>query len=284
MRFLVLGASGMAGHVISIYLKEQGHEVVGYCRRKIDYVDSITCDARDIEKIKGIIEHGNFDTVINAIGILNQFAESDKEAAVFLNGYLPHYLAKITKNMYTQLIHISTDCVFSGKAGPYTEGAFRDGEIFYDRSKAIGEIDDDKNLTLRNSIVGPDINENGIGLLNWFMKQTGEINGYTKAMWTGLTTLQLAKTMEFAAQKRVHGLMNMVYKKSISKYELLNLFNKYLRNDSVSIMPYDCFSIDKTLIRTNYDLDYIIPDYDTMVREMAEWMKAHKGLYPHYNL
>lgn len=284
MKFLVLGASGMAGHVISIYLKEQGHEVVGYSRRQVSFVESIAGDARNIQKLEGIIQAGHFDAVINAVGILNQSAENDKEAAAFLNGYLPHRLAKITKNLSTQIIHMSTDCVFSGHSGPYTENALRDGEIFYDRSKAMGELDDDKNLTLRNSIVGPDINQNGIGLLNWFMKQRGEINGYTHAMWTGLTTLQLAKTMEVAAKERAHGLVNMVYKENISKYDLLGLFNHYIRNDEITILPYDGFSADKTLIRTNFDFNYIIPSYDTMVSEMAEWMRNHKDLYPHYNL
>lgn len=79
---------------------------------------------------------------------------------------------------------------------------FATAETFYDRSKALGELEDDKNITLRNSIVGPDINAEGIGLLNWFMQQSGEIKGYTKALWTGQTTLQLAKTMEVAAREK----------------------------------------------------------------------------------
>lgn len=282
MRFLVLGASGMAGHVICIYLKEQGHEVIGFSRRKVDFVESVSGDATDFSLLKGIIEIGHFDAVINAIGILNQFAEQNKETATLLNGYLPHYLAKITADMDTQIIHMSTDCVFSGHSGPYTENALRDGGTFYDRSKAVGELDDEKNLTLRNSIVGPDVNGDGIGLLNWFMKQS-EVNGYTKAMWTGLTTLQLAKTMEKAVEVKAHGLVNMVYEKNISKYDLLCLFNRYLRDDKVIIHPFDGFSADKTLVRTNYDFDYKVPDYETMVAEMAVWMRNHKELYPHYD-
>lgn len=283
MQFLVLGASGMAGHVICIYLKERGHDVIGFSRRKVDFVESISGDATDFSLLKGIIEIGHFDAVINAIGILNQFAELNKETAILLNGYLPHYLAKITADMDTQIIHMSTDCVFSGHSGPYTENALRDGGTFYDRSKAVGELDDEKNLTLRNSIVGPDINAEGIGLLNWFMKQS-EVNGYTKAMWTGLTTLQLAKTMERAAEVKAHGLVNMVYKKNISKYDLLRLFNRHLRENKVIIHPFDEFSVDKTLVRTNFDFDYKVPDYETMVAEMAIWMKNHKELYPHYNI
>lgn len=284
MKFLVLGASGMAGHVISIYLKEQGHRVVGYSRRGVSFVESITGDVKDTEKLRSVISEGNYDVIINAVGLLNQYAEADKESAVFLNSYLPHYLAKVTLELDTRVIHMSTDCVFSGKTGPYTEKSNRDGESFYDRSKAMGELDDDKNLTLRNSIVGPDINEKGIGLLNWFMKQSGEINGYIHTMWTGLTTLQLAKTMEAAAMARAKGLINMVYEKNISKYELLQLFNHYIRNDEVKVNPYEGFSADKTLVRTNFSFNYIIPSYDIMVAEMAEWMRKHKELYPHYSL
>ena len=112
---------------------------------------------------------------------------------------------------------MSTDCVFSGKRGQYTEEDERDGKTFYDRSKALGEIEDGKNLTLRQSIVGPDIKVNGIGLLNWFMQQNGEVNGFTKAMWTGQTTLQLAMTMEVAAKEKAHGLYNSV-RSNISKW------------------------------------------------------------------
>lgn len=283
MKFLVLGASGMAGHTISIYLQEQGHDVTGYCRKPVTFVRSVSGDAKDTEKLKKLITEEKFDIVINAVGLLNQFAETNKEGAVYLNSYLPHFLASVTQDMPTRIIHMSTDCVFSGKASPYTESSLRDGESFYDRTKALGELCDSKNLTLRNSIVGPDINPNGIGLLNWFMKQT-EVNGYTKAMWTGLTTLQLAKTMEKAALCGASGLVNMVYKENISKHELLCLFNKYLRGDSVIIHPYDGFALDKTLVRTNFDFDCTVPDYETMVSEMAQWVREHAALYPHYDI
>lgn len=284
MKFFILGCNGMAGHVITLYLKEQGHEVIGFARSKSPFVDTVIGDAFDVCVIqKSILKYG-FDTVINCVGILNLFAEKDKAAATFLNGYLPHYLVKITANIDTQIIHMSTDCVFSGKTGGYTEKSLRDGETFYDRSKALGEIDDNKNLTLRSSIIGPDMKEDGIGLLNWFMKQKGEVNGYAKAMWTGQTTLQLAKTMEFAAKQHAKGLINMVPSSNISKYELLKLFNRYLKHNELIINPVDGVIIDKTLIRTNFDFDYNIPNYETMVSDMAEWMLNHKELYPHYNL
>ena len=284
MKFLVLGCNGMAGHTISIYLQEQGHEVFGFDRAQPIYVKGVAGDARNIDLVKGIVSEGKYDSVINCIGILNQFAEENKALASFLNSYFPHFLAEITSGTDTQVIHMSTDCVFSGKRGSYTEDDFRDGETFYDRSKALGELEDDKNITLRNSIVGPDINPNGIGLMNWFMKQTGEINGFTKAMWTGQTTLQLAKTMEAAAKEKASGLYNTVPDHSISKYDLLRLFNHYFRNDSIKINPIEGVNADKSLKRTRYGFDYLIPDYEVMVADVAVWLNNHKNMYPHYNI
>ena len=284
MKFLVFGAAGMAGHTISMYLDELGHDVTGFDMSPVKHCKSIVGNARDTETIREIITAGRFDSVINCIGILNQFAETNKELAVFLNSYFPHFLASVTSGTETQIIHMSTDCVFSGKRGEYTEDDFRDGELFYDRSKALGELDDDKNITLRNSIIGPDINPKGIGLMNWFMQQSGTIKGFTKAIWTGQTTLQLAKTMEEAARQKAHGLYNMVPEESISKYDLLLLLNQYLRSDELTIVPSDTLVADKSLQRKRFEFGYIIPDYETMVQELAEWTKNHKEMYPHYSL
>ena len=274
----------MAGHTISLYLKEQGHEVLGFDLRKSQIIPSFVCNAFDTNTLEKVIKDGKYDSVINCIGILNQFAEQNKALAAFLNSFFPHFLAKTTEGTETQVIHMSTDCVFSGRRGAYSEDDFQDGETFYDRSKALGELNDEKNITLRNSIVGPDINPNGIGLLNWFLQQKGQINGFTKAMWTGQTTLQLAKTMEQAAKEKAHGLYNTVPDHSISKYELCNLFNKYFRDNSLTINPVDGVVADKSLKRTRFEFAYLIPDYETMVKELSDWVKAHKNMYPHYNL
>ena len=284
MKFLVLGCNGMAGHTISLYLKEKGHEVIGFDRTKSQYIDSFSGDARDTEYLRKNILSGNYDSIINCIGILNQYAEQNKALATFLNSYFPHFLVETTLDTNTQVIHMSTDCVFPGKRGEYTEADFRDGETFYDGSRALGEIDDNKNITLRNSIVGPDINPQGIGLLNWFLQQDGVINGYTKAMWTGQTTLQLAKTMEAAAISKAHGLYNTVPDHSVSKFVLLKLFNHYLKQDALVINPVEGINLDKSLKRTRFDFNYIIPDYETMIAEMAQWILAHREMYPHYNL
>lgn len=282
MNFFVLGCNGMAGHTIALYLKEQGHQVFGFDRSKSKYINSIAGDAFNTEFLRRHINENKYDSVINCIGILNQFADENKASATFLNSYLPHFLAEVTLDSDTQVIHMSTDCVFSGKSGGYTENDFRDGETFYDRSKALGELDDEKNITLRNSIIGPDINSSGIGLFNWFMQQRGEIEGYTKSMWTGQTTLQLAKTMEAAAKEKSHGLYNTVPNYSISKYDLLRLFNHYFRGDSLKINPVAGIDLDKSLKRTKYEFSYVIPDYETMIAELADWVLKHKDIYPYY--
>lgn len=284
MKFLILGCNGMAGHIISLYLKEQGHDVTGYARSQSKYVKTIIGDACDFSLLKKIIFEGNYDSIINCIGLLNQFAEENVANAILMNSYLPHFLSQVTQDTSTQVIQMSTDCVFSGEKGQYIERDFKDGKTIYDRTKALGELENDKDITLRNSIVGPDIKKSGIGLMNWFMQQNGPINGFTRAMWTGQTTLQLAKTMEAASISRAYGLYNMVPSVNISKYELLQLFNKYLRNNSVIINPIEGIAADKSLKRTNFDFNYEVPSYDVMVSELADWMKNHKELYPHYDL
>ena len=224
MKILVLGCNGMAGHLISLYFKERGHEVVGFARSVSKLLDTtVVGDASNVLLIKNILDEGMYDAVINCIGLLNQNAEKNKAMAVFLNGYLPHYLVECTRDTKTRVIHMSTDCVFAGNSGPYYEDSFPDGATFYDRSKAIGEFSNDKDLTFRNSIVGPDMKETGIGLFNWFMQQNSSIKGFTGAIWTGVTTLTLAKAMERALVEKLTGLYNLVNNESISKFDLCSL-------------------------------------------------------------
>ncbi len=285
MKILVLGCNGMTGHMISLYFCERGYEIYGLARTESKLVSAFICDAADFSKMKEIILSNQFDVIINCIAILNKHAEDDKVAAVRLNSLLPHFLSAITEHTKTKIIHISTDGVFSGNQGGYTEVDLPDGATFYARSKALGELNDQKNLTLRNSIIGPDINVNGIGLLNWFLKnKANELNGFTGAVWTGQTTLQLAKTMEAAIQQNAVGLVNAVPSEEITKYELLCLFNKIFYNDRKTIVPVIGLVADKSLRRTNWNFDYKIPGYEEMLEELYEWMKQHRTLYPHYSL
>lgn len=282
MKILVLGATGMAGHTISIYLKESGHDVTAFSRSKFKYCYNIIGDITDFFSLNKIITEGEYDGIINAIGILNHDAEKNKSLAILLNSYLPHYLSEITKDMKTKIIHLSTDCVFSGKTGRYSETSFRDGESFYDRSKALGELENNKDLTFRTSIVGPDLKINNNSLFNWFMIQEGPINGFTKAIWTGVTTLTLAKAMKRALEEDLAGLYNLVNNKNISKFGLLKLFNKHMKDDAITIFQNNEVTVDKSLINNRNDFSFIIPNYDEMVVEMKQWIKNHKELYPHY--
>ena len=179
---------------------------------------------------------------------------------------------------------MSTDCVFAGNDGPYDEDTLPNGATFYDRSKAMGEINNDKDLTFRNSIVGPDIKTSGIGLFNWFMKQEGSISGFTGAVWTGVTTYTLAKAMDQALKENLTGLYNLVNNESINKFDLCLLFNKYFRNGEVEINPDDKLQLDKSLRCKRTDFSFVVSSYEQQIKEMREWVDAHPSLYPHYNV
>ncbi|RJX37199.1 SDR family oxidoreductase [Paenibacillus pinisoli] len=282
MKFLVLGATGMAGHTISLYLHERGHDVATLSRTPFPYGYNQNGDLSDPSVLKSALSE-HYDVIINCIGVLNDSCDRDPSRAVYLNSYLPHLLTDLLKDRGTRLFHMSTDCVFSGKAAPYHEQSLRDGETFYDRTKALGEIDHPHHLTFRNSIIGPDMKEDGIGLFNWFMKQSGTIHGYTRAIWTGVTTLTLAKAMERAAAEPITGIYNLVNNASISKLDLLHLFNRHFKSKPLNILPSDAVNLDKTLRNNRHDFSFQVPSYEQMIIEMKEWIDSHPHLYPHYS-
>lgn len=282
IKFLVLGATGMVGHVISIYLYEQGYDVTTFSRNQFHYCKNINGNAMNSNFIVSMLQKGHYDIVINCIGILNQACDKEPSKAIYINSYLPHLIADILKDTDSKLIHLSTDCVFSGKLGFYNENSFKDGETIYDRTKALGEVNDNKNLTFRNSIVGPDMKESGIGLFNWFMKQDGVVNGYTKAIWSGVTTLTLAKAVEKASVEDITGIYNLVNNKSISKFNLLKLFNKYMKNGKTTILTSDGVNLNKSLVNNRRDFSFKVPDYEKMILDMKKWIYSHKKLYSHY--
>lgn len=284
MRFLVFGATGMAGHTVSLYLQERGHDVIGFSRRPAPFLkQSIKGDAFDRVAVERSIEQVEPDVVVNAIGLLVADCERYHDRAVYLDAYVPHMLAALSEKHGARVFQLSTDCVFRGDTGPYTECSASDAEEFYGKVKALGELRDGRNLTLRQSIVGPDLSADGIGLLNWFMKQGGAINGWRHAIWTGLTTLELAKVIEACAAEGTSGLLNMVPDGAgISKYRLLSLFNDYMRAGEVRIQADDSFSCDKSLVRTTGTCSFAPEPYEDQVRELASWMREHSALYPHY--
>ncbi len=283
MKILVLGATGMAGHMISLYLKEAGHAVVGFSRKGTEFLDeNVIGDVTNFEMLKKEILSNQYDAVINCIGILNSDAEDHKSNAVLLNGYLPHFLSDITADTNTKIIHMSTDCVYSGSENIlFTENQLPNGPTFYDRSKALGEIINEKDLTFRNSIIGPDISQEGIGLFNWFMKQSGSIGGYTSVLWTGVTTLTLAKAIDQALKEDLSGLYHLVNNELISKYDLLRLFNRHFKNEELMIQKNEDVKSLKGLYNTRSDFTFSVPTYEVMVKEMYDWVIDHKDLYPY---
>ncbi|GAE46944.1 hypothetical protein [Mesobacillus boroniphilus] len=114
------------------------------------------------------------------------------------------------------------------------------------------------------------------------MKQEGQVNGYTEAIWTGVTTLTLAKAMEKALEENLTGLYNLVNNESISKFDLLKLFNKHMKDDKIAILPDDSVRVDKSLINNRKDFSFVVPSYEQMIIEMKEWIEKNKEIYPHY--
>ena len=275
MRILVLGKNGMLGHVVYNHFKENGYTVYGTTQ-----TTDIVWDAyENLEGIEDIIKDVKPDAVINCIGILNQVCEANKPLAVKRNSLLPHYIDSLSEKYNFKFVHVSTDCVFEGTTGKYDETVPSDATSFYGRSKALGEVRNDRSVTLRTSIVGPDANPKGIGLFQWFMKQENEVGGYSKVIWTGVTTIELAKQIEVAIKNNLTGLNHVVNNEFISKKDLLALFKESF-NKNITINDNDSVVSEKTLVRTDKSYNFDVPSYKQMVEEMRTWVDNHKELYP----
>lgn len=282
-KVLVIGCKGMAGHVIKTYLESlNNYQVIGIARNVNSNENLFNLDVSDTNKLEQILKESSFDIVINCIGLLNKTAEDNPELAVWFNSYFPQLLASYGRKYNFKLIHISTDCVFSGKEGGYKEDSFKNGIGFYAQSKALGEVVNSKDLTFRTSIVGPELKQNGIGLFHWFMNQTDEIFGFTEAYWSGVTTIELAKGINEAIQQDLSGLYHFVNNSKISKYNLVKEFNTVFKDGKTMITKKTDYKVDKSLISTRTDFDYTVPSYKKMVLEMKEWMISFNDLYFHY--
>lgn len=282
MKILVLGAGGMAGHLATIYLSERGHEVVGFSKTPLTYCENIIGNALNKEFLRKMVLDQSFDAVINCIGVLNKEVDNNISEGIFLNSYLPHFMVDCLKDTKTKFIHLSTDCVFSGNDGGYMEDSFKDSDSFYGRTKSLGEIQDEKNLTIRTSIIGPDAKENGVGLLNWFLKQQESVKGFSSAIWTGVSTITLAQALDKALEENLTGMYHLVNNQTINKFELLQLFNLYLKKDQVQIIEDDSVNVDKSLKNNRNDFNFIVPSYEEMINDTKRWILDHKELYPHY--
>lgn len=275
----------MAGHILSLYFRSLSQEfkTFGIARNDSVMKPSQLLDATDFDKLKRVIENIKPDYIVNSIGVLNQYAENFPANAILVNSYLPHFLESLTKDSPVKVIHISTDCVFSGKKGGYIESDFRDGKGYYGQSKALGELNNQKDVTLRTSIIGPDINRKGIGLFQWFMQQDTVANGYVKSIWSGVTTLELAKAVHRSIVSDTKGIYHITNGQKINKYELLKLF-KHGAQKNIFIREVDGIALDKSLIDTRKEFNYQVPNYDIMIKEMIDMMKENKSLYPTYEI
>jgi len=286
-KIFILGATGMAGHMIYNYLRSLNkYEVISACFRKKISKDSIILDVYNTEEIKTTLHQFTPDYVINCVGILVNGAKQVPENAVYINAYFPHLLARLINehNPSSRLIHISTDCVFSGKKGAYTDNDIKDALDIYGMTKNLGEIIDNKNLTIRTSIIGPEIKENGEGLMHWIFLQRnkGEINGYEKSIWSGVTTLELAKVINQCIEHNINGLYQVSNGEKITKYALLKIIIEQFKLN-ILLQRVDGVETDKSILPSSRkDYCYIIPSYLTMIEELYQYMYNQKSLYTFY--
>lgn len=265
-KVLIIGATGMLGHVVHKYFEQLDiYELNNSVYRSPLNNQSIVCNVKDQSAVAELFKQIKPEIVINCVGALMQESNNNPTSAIYLNALFPNVLKDLCNQYHTKLVHISTDCVFSGKKGAYSEEDFRDADDVYGRSKALGEIFDSPHCTLRTSIIGPEL-KNGTGLFHWFMKQEGEVKGYTKAYWSGVTTLELAKAIHKAIKNNLEGLYHVTNGDKISKHDLLHLFNKH-RNSPLSIVPYDGYVADKSLVKSG-KFDFEVPGYEEMVEHI----------------
>jgi dTDP-4-dehydrorhamnose reductase len=283
----VLGATGMAGHVAAAYLAERGYNVYSASRSIAVTAQTAAVDFTDLAALDHWLDQIQPEIIINCAGLLQKDCEERPDMAALINACLPHHLARYVTlaikrgkaNKNARLIHISTDCVFSGERGHYTETDPPDGRSVYDRSKALGEVVNDRDLTFRTSIVGPDRREAGTGLFNWFMRQKGPIRGFIKAIWSGVTTVELARAMDTAIKQNLTGLYQLAPDPPIDKYHLLCLFQQIFDRQGTEIIPSEEMAADKSLVNTRKDFDFVIQSYPEQIVQMKHWINAHSDWY-----
>ena len=171
LKVLILGSTGLIGHQVYNYLNStKKYKMFNLSFRKKLNKETIICNVRNEKKITEIIKSTRPDVIVNCIGILIKGSNSNPENAIFLNSYLPHFLMNLANTINSKLIHISTDCVFSGiKKDSYIENDFKDGIDTNAKSKGLGEIINMNHLTLRTSVIGPELKTDGEELFHWFI-------------------------------------------------------------------------------------------------------------------
>ena len=256
-KVLVLGASGMLGNaVLRLFAQSAGYEVVGSARSTStlrllpeELSDRVICgvDVEHIDSLTSLFAKARPDVVINCIGLVKQLAEADDPlVAIPINALLPHRLARLCDVAGARLVHVSTDCVFSGARGMYTEADLPDAKDLYGRSKYLGEVDYPHAITLRTSIIGHEL-AGAHSLVGWFLSQRDTVKGFTRAIFSGLPTVELARVIRdhVLPYPELRGLYH-VSAEPINKFDLLMLIAKAY-GKTIDITTDDTLVIDRSL-------------------------------------
>lgn len=276
-KIIILGSAGMAGHIISKYLKStNNYEIIDIARNSLFCPVKYQIDIeKDLEYLNDIIELEAPYVIINCIGLLVKDSNTRPDKTIYINSYFPHWLEEITRDTTTKIIHLSTNCVFKEDKGNYLDTDIPDGDTWYARTKAIGEIINNKDLTIRLSIIGDELKNNGSGLFSWFMRQKETVSGYSKCYWNGITTLCLAQNIEKMIEANVTGLYQLAPNYKIDKYSLLQLFKQIWDKQDIIILQNDSMVKDGTLVnsyRGNFHPIFLM-NYKYMLKELYEFIQ-----------
>jgi dTDP-4-dehydrorhamnose reductase len=278
-KVLVLGSTGMLGHIVYHFLDSTNkYDLFNLSFRNKLNSKTIIVDISDQEKLSNLINEISPDVIINCIGILIKGSNENIKNTIYVNGYFPHWLKGVCKEINCKLIHISTDCVFSGKNGGNDENSIKDAIDDYGKTKSLGEFDSFNHLCIRTSIIGPELKQNGEGLMHWLFNQQGTINGFKNVFWSGVTTLELAKAIHFSIENDISGLWNLTNGEAISKYELLKTIIKTFSIHKLKLEANTDKISDKSL-KSIRGIGYEVPSYRIMLEDLAKYYGENKKIY-----
>lgn len=282
-RVLVLGATGMLGHtVLRFFARDLSLSVVGSARTRAsvrllpaELQDRIITgvDAENVDSLNGLLAATRPSHVINCVGLVKQLsAAADPLVALPINAIFPHRLSRLCEVANARLVHISTDCVFSGAKGSYTESDQSDAEDLYGRSKFLGEVEYPHAVTLRTSIIGHEL-VGAHGLVEWFLAQSSGVKGYSRAIFSGLPTVELARVIRehVLPHPHLHGVFH-VAADPITKLDLLTMIAKAY-DRSTPITPDSSLRIDRSLDGSRFReaTGYVAPAWPELVQRMRDF-------------
>jgi dTDP-4-dehydrorhamnose reductase len=283
MRILILGGDGMLGHQLFKHLSKE-HEVKVTLRQNLSAYEKFNLffpentfagiDVRLTDQLLEVFGEFQPQAIVNAVGIIKQRLSSKEIIpSLEINSLFPHRLAVLCKAIGARIIHLSTDCVFSGKKGNYREEDPSEAVDLYGKSKYLGELNEQHCLTFRTSMIGRELSRKK-SLLEWFLAQKGSIKGFKKAIFSGFTTQELSRIIEMILKQNptASGIYH-VSSDPISKYDLLSLINKRLQLP-IKIIPDESFVCDRSLDSSRFrqEFNYNPPPWEKMVEELCEGM------------